>query len=313
MIWLTFRQQRLETLIGGAVLAVIAALLLVTGFDMIATLQHTGAAACLARHAQDATCQAVESAFQGQYNALTQSVSWLNFLPPVFGILLAAPFVLEIEQGTYRLIWTQGITRMRWATIKLGLIVVGAVAVSLVLSLLMGWWHGPMDQLQGQFSPNSFDFEGIVPVAYTVYAVALGLAVGTVLRRTIPAMAVTLIGFLGLRGLLEVVRAHYLPPVVQAVAAGSRPLGRSDWVLDQGLQDRGGHAVRYLDAVRLCGSTHGGGLDGVCLRHHGILQTFVYQPASRLGLFQGIEAAIFLGLAAGLLVLTLWWIRYRLA
>ena len=63
MIWLTFRQQRLETLIGGAVLAVIAALLLVTGFDMIATLQHTDAAACLARHAQDATCQAIESAF----------------------------------------------------------------------------------------------------------------------------------------------------------------------------------------------------------------------------------------------------------
>jgi len=160
---------------------------------------------------------------------------------------------------------------MRWATVKLGIIVVGAVAVSLALSLLMGWWHGPMDQLQGQFNPNSFDFEGIVPVAYTVYAVALGLAVGTMLRHTIPAMAVTLIGFLGLRGLLEVVRVHYLPPVVQTVAGGYPPLGRSDWVLDQGLQDRGRHIVRYLDAVRLCGLTHGEGLDATCLRHHGIV------------------------------------------
>jgi len=313
MIWLTFRQQRLETLIGGAVLACVAALLLATGLDMIATLHHTGAAACLARHAQDPTCQAVESTFQGQYNALTQSVSWLNFLPPVFGILLAAPFVLEIEQGTYRLIWTQGITRMQWATIKLALIVSGAVAVSLALSLLMGWWHGPMDQLQGQFDPNSFDFEGIVPVAYTVYAVALGLAAGTVLRRTIPAMAITLIGFLGLRGVLEAVRPHYLPPIVTTVAPGALAVQRSDWVLTQGLTDRGGHDVRYLDAVRMCGATHGQGLDATCLHHHGIVHTVVYQPASRLGLFQGIEAAIFLGQAVGLLVLTLWWIRYRLA
>ncbi len=313
MIWLTFRQQRLETLIGGAVLAIIAALLLVTGRDMGVTLQHTGAAACLAQHAQNAPCQAIESAFQGQYNALDQSVSWLNFLPPVFGILLAAPFVLEIEQGTYRLIWTQGITRLRWATIKLGLIVAGAVAVSLTLSLLMGWWHGPLDQLQGQFSPNSFDFEGIVPIAYTVYAVTLGLAVGTMVRRTIPAMAVTLIGFLGLRGVLEVVRPHYLPPLVKTMAAGTSAMQRSDWVLDQGLQDRGGHAVRYLDAVRLCGATRGQGLDAACLSHQGIVNAITYQPASRLGLFQGIEAAIFLGLAAALLALTVWWIRYRLA
>jgi len=313
MMWLTLRQQRLETLIGGAVLSFVAALLLMTGRDMNATLQHTGAAACLARHAQDATCQAVEGAFQGQYNALDQSVSWLNFLPPVFGILLAAPFVLEIEQGTYRLIWTQGITRLRWVTIKLGLIVAGAVAVSLTLSLLMGWWHAPMDQLQGQFSPNSFDFEGIVPVAYTVYAVALGLAVGTVLRRTIPAMAVTLIGFLGLRGVLEVVRPHYLPPVVKTTAVGTPAVQRSDWVLNQGLQDRGGHVVRYLDAVRLCGATRGQALDAACLSHQGIVNAITYQPASRLGLFQGIEAAIFLGMAAGLLALTIWWIRYRLA
>lgn len=312
MIWLTVRQQRLETLIGGALLVLVAGLLLMTGRDMSATFQHTGAAACLAQRAQDATCQAVEGAFQSQYNALDQSVSWLNFLPPVFGILLAAPFVLEIEQGAYRLIWTQGITRLRWATIKLSLILAGAVTVSLSLSLLMGWWHGPLDQLQGRFGPNSFDFEGIVPIAYTVYAVALGLAIGAVLRRTILAMAVTLIGFLGLRGVLEVLRPHYLPPVVQS-AAGAMAVQRSDWVLDQGLQDRGGHAVRYLDAVRLCGATHGQGLDATCLSRQGIVHTVVYQPASRLGLFQAIEAAIFLGLAAGLLALTIWWVRYRLA
>jgi len=312
MIWLTFRQQRLETLIGGGVVALVAALLLLTGLDMHAVFQHTGVAACLARRVQDALCQSTLSTFQGQYTALDQSVSWLNFLPPVFGLLLAAPFVLEIEQGTYRLIWTQGITRLRWASIKLGLIVLGAVVVSGALSLLMSWWHGPLDQIQGHFDPNSFDFEGVVPVAYTVFAVALGLAVGTVLRRTIPAMAVTVIGFLGLRGVLEAVRPHYVPPVV-STGAGPRALHAADWVLDQGWVDRAGHALRDRDVARVCGLSQGQGLDAACLHRQGILPTLVYQPASRLGLFQGIEAAIFLGLAAGLVVLTIWWVRYRLA
>jgi len=239
MIWLTLRQQRLETLIGGAVLVLVAVLLLVTGRDMSAAFQHLGAATCLAQHAQDAqdaTCQAALRTFETQYNPLGEFASWLNFLPPVFGILLAAPVVLELEQGTYRLIWTQGITRLRWVAMKLSLIVAGAVVVSLALSALMAWWRGPLDTLQGPFNPNAFDFEGIMPIAYTVYAVALGLAVGVVLRRTIPAMALTLVGFLGLRVTLEALRPHYVPPVVTTVA-GSVSLHPADWVLDSGLQD----------------------------------------------------------------------------
>jgi len=315
MIWLTLRQQRLETLIGGAVLVLVAVLLLVTGRDMSAAFQHLGAATCLAQHAQDAqdaTCQAALRTFETQYNPLGEFASWLNFLPPVFGILLAAPVVLELEQGTYRLIWTQGITRLRWVAMKLNLIVAGAIVVSLALSALMAWWRGPLDTLQGPFNPNAFDFEGIMPIAYTVYAVALGLAVGVVLRRTIPAMALTLVGFLGLRVTLEALRPHYVPPVVTTVA-GSVSLHPADWVLDSGLQDHLGQDVPFLTAVRLCGAAHGGGLDAACLRQHGIVHTLVYQPASRLGLFQGMEAAIFLGLATGLLGVTIWWIRYRLA
>lgn len=63
MIWLTFRQQRLETLIGGGVMALVAALLLLTGLDMHAVFQHTGVAACLARRVQDALCQSTLSTF----------------------------------------------------------------------------------------------------------------------------------------------------------------------------------------------------------------------------------------------------------
>ncbi|HVA91885.1 MAG TPA: hypothetical protein VNL71_18820 [Chloroflexota bacterium] len=38
-----------------------------------------------------------------------------------------------------------------------------------------------------------------------------------------------------------------------------------------------------------------------------------YQPADRYWVFQGIESTLFVGMAAGLLVLAAWWIRRRIA
>ena len=44
-----------------------------------------------------------------------------------------------------------------------------------------------------------FDFEGIGPIAYTLFAASVVLAVGTILRRTFPAVAIAITSFLGLR------------------------------------------------------------------------------------------------------------------
>jgi CDP-diglyceride synthetase len=65
MIWLTWRQQRLEALIGGALLALLAVFLLVTGLDMASTYQRLGVAACLTSHTQ--TCGDVIAAFRNRY------------------------------------------------------------------------------------------------------------------------------------------------------------------------------------------------------------------------------------------------------
>ncbi len=43
-----------------------------------------------------------------------------------------------------------------------------------------------------RFNPNVFDVQGIVPVGYALFAVVLGLAAGTIVRRTLPALAITL-------------------------------------------------------------------------------------------------------------------------
>ena len=49
MIWLSWRQQRLEALLGAAVLAALAALLVLTGRHIAAVYDHARLAACSPR------------------------------------------------------------------------------------------------------------------------------------------------------------------------------------------------------------------------------------------------------------------------
>jgi hypothetical protein len=318
MIWLTWRQQRLEMVIGGAALMVVVVFLLLTGQQMASAYQQTGLAACLAHDPSPGSCQSIASAFHTRFLSVTGVITWLNFLPLVLGVLLAAPFVLDLEQGTYRLAWTQSITRRQWLTVRLGLIVAGAVLAAFGLTALMTWWNTPLDHLGSRLAVGQFDFEGSVPVAYTVFAAALCLAAGSLLRRSVPAIGLTLAVYLATRViLLTWVRYHYLPPVTKHVPMGSdaTTASRADYFM-------GATASLPKGIMRLC---LGGSLQPppagtaaahqveACFGQHGVFASVIYQPASRFWLFQGIESAIFLVLAAALLALTTWWVRYRLA
>ena len=78
-------------------------------------------------------------------------------------------------------------------------VLAGCLLLSAGLTALLTWWLGPFNQIYGRFVPQSFDFEGIVPLGYMLFAVALAVLAGTLLRRSIPAMVVTLVGFTSIR------------------------------------------------------------------------------------------------------------------
>jgi hypothetical protein len=325
MIWVTWRQQRLEAVVGGILLAAIAALLLKAGIELAAAYRLLDIARCSAQQVQNQMCAQNITEFRQQFFSPETTNPWSVFviLPVIFAVLLAAPLVLELEHGTYRLAWTQSITRLRWLSTRLGLLLVTAIAASLAISLLTAWWHGPWDTLNGAFAAASFDYEGITPVAYTVFALALALAMGTLLRRAIPAMMITLAGFLALRFGIEFwARPYYLPPVSKRWTDGPIPVGPHDWVVDRGRvwQDLHGHLFSYDQVLALCGPANPNLSQAAtknfyiaCYNHFGLGEIVRYQPADRFWLFQGIESAIFLGLATGLLALTFWWVRYRLS
>jgi len=320
MTWLTWRQQRLEALLGAAVMAALAAVLVITGRHIAAAYDHARLAACSLGHAQPNSCGDSVLHFTARFSSLVNLTTWLNMVPLLIGILVAAPIVLEFEHGTHRLAWTQTITRRRWLGTRLALAAAAAIAAALAFTLLMTWWRGPFDHLAGRFDTGAFDFEGAVPIAYTLFAASVVLAVGTVLRRTLPAIAVGLVSFLVLRlGIEGWIRyQHYLAPLHKTWPVGTpAPAGEATgYITSNGLTFTGppGAGRQMIQACNVT-YTDPRSLQGVsaCLRHHHALQYAIYQPASRFWTFQAIETGIFLALSLILVATTIWWVNHRLA
>jgi len=326
MIWLTWRQSRLEWLIGGVALALVATWLIWTGLEMSAAYDDEGLAACVAAQTPDQACRTAASDFMQKFN----NFEGIRIVPPLclpflIGLLLAAPTVLDFEQGTYRLAWTQGITRRRWLATKIGVGLAISAGVAVGITALWTWWRSPIDAIHGRFDGGGFDFEGIVPIAYTIFAFALCLTAGTILRRAVPALGIGLAGFLGIRAFVAgVLRPNYLDPKTVSWSPGdpvpaaidSQRIASKDWIIRDSYADSVGHVISggnsaFRDCVTETGNRVGGAIDS-CLAERGIVNSVVYHPASRFWLFQGIETAIFLGLAAALVAVTVWWVTRRI-
>ena len=144
-------------------------------------------------------------------------------IPCVLGMFWGAPLAArEFETGTFRLAWTQGVTRTRWLAVKLAVVGAASMAVAGLLSLMVTWWSSPIAaaQMDTRLDPGIFSESGIAPVGYAAFAFAFGVTAGLLSRRTLPAMAVTLAIFVAVVWFAFpfLVRPHLLPPV-QATSA----------------------------------------------------------------------------------------------
>jgi hypothetical protein len=151
-----------------------------------------------------------------------------------------------------------------------------------------------------------------VPIAYTLFAASVVLAIGTVTRRTGLAVAGGFGAYVVVRLLLRNFRQQLIPPLHQLTRVPAGPAGiHHAWIVDQSYTVPGSHADAY-NLLRSC-ITSNGGLNTRCLAHYNIFSSWVYEPASRFWPLQGIEAGIFVAMSAALLALAVWWIRHRIA
>jgi hypothetical protein len=314
MTWLTWRQYRAQLCIAAALLAAFAAVVVISGRQIAAQLR-AASAACAAGQG----CRQLGGLFMGSHVVGFLVIATLA-APVLFGLFWGAPLVAgELDSGTIKFAWMQGVTRRHWLAVKAGWLLLAGAAWGAVISALVSWYYSPVDaQDLEQFDPGHFDLIGIVPVAYAVFAMALGICAGALLRRTLPAMAATLAGFIAVRVVIVLwVRAHYMGAVTTTYSAvrDFTPPG-AFWSLAQGVRDPGGHLVTIgtmqplLNGVPLsqlpasCAQP-GNSLPASCARVLSGYRGFLtYQPASRFWAFQGIEAGLFVVLAAVLLAVT---------
>jgi hypothetical protein len=320
MIWLTWHQHRKQAAFTVIALLVLAAAMLPSGLAMHRAFTKNGIADCLSAAGKapliasdGGTCELTLSRFTSHYGALSTVGILLMLLPLIIGLFWGAPIVArEIEMGTHRLVWTQGISRRHWALVKFGLIGGFALALAIVYALGASWWLEPLSRAGGSgwFGVGAFDVRGLAPIAYTLFALALGIFAGTVWHRTLTAMAVTLVGFLGLRiALTALARPHYLPARVleYSVQSGLHFNDRrGDWIQSFGVVNAAGKLLLPDSRVSCAPETPisggpGCGPPGVDLGSGPLFNWEKYQPATRFWLFQGIEAGIFVTLAVILL------------
>jgi len=216
MIWLTWRQFRASATMMAAALAVLAVVLGVTG-PGLADDYATGIAACTTE--TDGCTSFVQSFYNDHRDAFLAVTAIVLVLPALIGLFWGAPLIAsELESGTYRLVWNQSITRVRWLAVKLGLVGLGAVTAAALGSLAVDWWSDPIDKTAAndyaRMEPLLFAARGIVPIGYAAFAFALGVTVGLLVRRTLAAMAISLAVFVAVQvGMPLLVRAHLVSPV----------------------------------------------------------------------------------------------------
>jgi hypothetical protein len=286
MTWVVWRQHRAEGLMLLVVLAGLGVFLLITGLDMANSFQQSGLSTCLAHATDQSTCDYLERAFQNQYSYLNGLVIFLLLLPLLPGALVGAPLVArEVEQRTHLLVWTQSITRARWLTVQLVLVLGVALLAFGVLLALLFWWSTPLAQFEGRFATVAFDVTGPVWLAGALLALALGIFAGTLTRRVVLAIVLTIALFVAIRVPVEVLwRPNFEPPITVTWPNGQETtpprLNDQDWLVSQDF----GAQANYL----------------------------TYQPADRFWTFQWIETGIYLGFSLLALFAAFWLVRRRL-
>jgi hypothetical protein len=207
MTWVAWRQFRTQALVTLGLLVAFAALLIPTGLHLHDIYNSVGGAACT--RAND--CNVI--AGHDKVLAVLIPVALL-VIPAVIGMFWGAPLVArELESGTYRLAWTQSVTRRRWLLTRIAIVGLAALVVAGLASWLVTWWFVPLDHLNmNRFDTGVFSERGIVSIGYAGFAFALGVAAGALARRTVPAMLATLFGFIAVRVVFTLwIREHLLP------------------------------------------------------------------------------------------------------
>jgi hypothetical protein len=333
MIWFTWRQFRTSTWIAVGALAALGVVLVITGRTIADAYDAANVAAC------GSDCATAIDQFLTRLQTTTANTVYdlampiMYLAPALIGMFWGAPLLArELETGTHRLAWNQSVTRTRWLATKLAVIGGAAAATVGLLSWAITSWASKIDEASGSWITRIPE-RGIVPIGYALFAFVLGVTLGMLIRRTVPAMAATL----AIYGVLVVameewIRAHLVPSehitrpldmssfdvlminpeTSEMTVRGSANLPDA-WVLsNQSITDAGNVFTGPVN-LQACGETQSAETCTNWVSSLGLRQELTYHPASHFWPLQWVETGILLGVSALLVGLCFWWIRRRVS
>ena len=214
LAWVTWRQHRVALAGVAVLLGGLALYLLVLGLKI-----HSAYRAVASCHPLgSAACEVVTRPFSSYHQTAVDVGVILLAIPALVGVFVGAPLLArELETGTFRFAWTQGCGRLRWVVAKLALLAIAVTAAAGAFSLLFHWFYQPFldARLDGVLAPQLFNLTGVDFAAWTLAAFAIGAIAGVLIRRTVPALAVSLAVWAGLGlGTALFLRKHYQTPLV---------------------------------------------------------------------------------------------------
>ena len=323
MLWLTWRQHRVALLGLLAFAVVVVGWMTFLSVDLTSIHHQCHNTACSPYSPQEATLKAPFGLFR-QVEILGLV---LQYAPLLIGIFIGVPLLArEHEQRTLLLAWSQDISPMRWLWTKLGLLVVYVAALSVVASAVSDHLAHVFAVVDGGglFDFASLMVTGMLPLASSICWFAVGVALGAVIRRTLPAVFGLIAGFLGVTLGLQ-----WRYPTLMKPLSVYRPIGapedhvfadnalrvrggivRTGGTEATGLFDPSGHQVTGAELERLCPSGADVDREFACFAGNHLTNYVEYQPGSRIPEFHLILGAGYLGLAAVALV-TVWLIVRR--
>jgi hypothetical protein len=286
MIWVTWRQHRGMLTGLTAVYAAASVFLLIAGLQV----HHAYAAVANCHPAISDACTTLNNNFGSTYWTMANTMLiFMNLAPALVGAFAGGSVLAaELENGTFRYAWTQGIGRVRWTIAKLTLLAVVITVFSWAFSQLFAWFLDPFLGNSAGFTvlaKTIFDTRGTDFAAWTLLAFTVGAFLGMLIRRTVPAMAATLGVYLALALLAWLVLRENYPVAINT--SGGVPLNTSQststmpWILKT-------WTVGTTDWTR-------------------------YIPVSRFWPMQFIESGWLLLLSVLLIAATVWLVRRRAA
>jgi hypothetical protein len=323
MAWLIWRQHRTEVCVLGLLVGLFGIALFALG-TQAHDLFPGGPARCAGQAGVDEACTASFRRLDEEYGYVENLLAAFYLVPVVIGAFLGAPLLArELEDGTWQLAWTQAVPRTRWLAAKLVALAGVTVTLTGMFTAVFTWFRRPFDAWEGRFQYDAFDLEGLVPVAYALFAFGAATAAGAILRRGLPAFGVAFGAFLVARmSVALLARPAYATPLTTTEPvpvggskdqSGHRSVaGSADWVVERGYADATGRRLSVTEYYELEGAADRAGTNlNQFLHARGVQRFGVYHPADRFWTFQLIEASLFTTVAAVLIGVVVWRVRRR--